>query len=294
MPNQTEQQKLEKILIDLKNQAKLKKVELEDLGRKVNSLLDEKLSIVNSINDTRQRLANLTAEKKKLEADNRAVGIFIKDQREALDKESIVLNTDKEKFEDAEAQFEANKQKIMDSFRAKEKDLAKDKQATKEAEQKAKEEIQKYEDMQGLLNTELTKLKKLQQEYEKKTAESKVKQEELTVNLDKSKEIKAILDSKILETDNLKNQYEGLIKANENKATSLDKQQKEQANKTQELEEKIKIVIQKETNFVNRQAELDEREKQLNLKELRILKLAKDKDVQKELAQLEEELGIKK
>jgi len=293
MPNQ-EQQKLEKILAGLQSQIKNKKLELDTIGKEVNKLLDEKLPIVNSISDTRQRLANLSAEKKKLEADNRTVQIFIKDQRDALDKEGIALNAEKDKFEDDKAQLEANKQKIVDSFRAKEKDLAKDKQATKEAEQKAKGEAKKSQDMQSLLDAELAKTEKLQKEYEIKAKESKAKQDEAIANLDKSKEIKTVLDSKIIEADNLKNQYEALVKVNEDKAISLDKQKEEQAKKEQTLEGKIEIVIQKETNFVNRQSELDEREKQLNLKELRILKLIKDKDVTNELAKLEEELGIKK
>jgi chromosome segregation ATPase len=285
---------LEKVMSDLQSQIKAKKLELETIGKEINSLLDEKLSLVNSINATRQKLTEFSDEKKELETDNRTVKIFIKDQRDELNKDKIALISAQDKFKTEQTKIETENKKAQDSIKNKEESLARDRQAAKETEQKAKDEAKKSQELQILLNAEISKTEKLQKEYETKTKESKAKQDEAIINLDKSKEIKAVLDSKIIETDNLKNQYENLIKANEAKTISLDKQIEENKKVAEELEVKNKSFIQKETSLVNRQIELNEREKQLDHKELRILKLAKDKGIQEEIKKWEEELGIKK
>lgn len=285
---------LEQIMSDLQTQVKNKRFELETIGKEINKLLDEKLSIVNSINNTRQKLTELSEEKKKLEAENRAIKIHIKDQKDELSKGIIALVSDRDKFKAEKTIFEEDRKKELANLKSKLENLAKDKQTTKEAEQIAKEEAKKSQGLQSLLNEELAKAEKLQKDYEVKFKENKIKQDETIANIDKSKEIKTILDSKIIGADNLKKQYENLIIASGAKITSLDKQIEDNNRKAEKLEDKSKSFIQIEVNLGNRQIELNEREKQLNLKELRILKLAKDKDVQKELAQLEEELGIKK
>ena len=253
---------LEKVMADLQNQIKNKKQELDNLGKEVNRLLDEKLALIQQINGLKDRCLELMKEQKKLNIETNELKDLIKKQKTDLEKEKIALSFAQEKFEAKEKLFETNKKKILDSFINKEKDIERDKKILQEKTRELNSAFAKYQDSQKLLDSELNKVELLAKDYQVKLKEFKDMQDELNTNIDRNKEIKVTLDNKILEIENLKKHQEALININQEKEKSLELQKIENDKKSHDLLEFKSQLDEKLVHISKAKKQLEEQEKQ--------------------------------
>lgn len=130
-------------------------------------------------------------------------------------------------------------------------------------------------------------------EYQEKLKSLDSRQIEAIKNLEKSEELKKILNAKIKENDATKIQLGNLQEVNRRLQRELDNRVAETINKVKRLDTAILTAKKKKEMLVfkiNQQTELD---KEIEVRRLRVEKLARDKGIAKELKQLEKELKQK-
>jgi len=265
------QQSIEKFILSLER----KKTEID---KDIASLKATKEALTGEISEIRGKKDGLLNDLK-VEASNLASE---KELFKAQKKELLAIRLDNDKvLEEAKREQEKNKLSA-ENIKSERSNLNK---ARIELE-KEKETLKKHK---VDIKLQLDEVGVARREYQDKLKDLSVKTQEIGDNFLRAKRVKDTLDTRLNEAEKMKIQLQGEI----NKSILLQEETKKINEGLASFRDREKELEQTKLSFEKMIEEQSKKEAEIEIRRLRVEKLARDKSVLKELKDLEDELGAK-
>ena len=281
--------------------------EYDKIRQDVVSLAEKKLKLQKDVelasNDYVETLNNIKVVKefsKKLFEDNKA----LLNKKEILSKQVVELEVKQDRFLTSNNEKiaendkrDAHLKKLAEDIIDGEKKLKRKDVDLNEKEKKLLDEFHKVDVVKGVLTLKEKQLDKSIYDNKKEVERSRnvyidleKKQEELEKNFKSNVELKKKLEDKIREINVEQLRLETISKGLVIRDNDLYKMREEIIKQRVILDEEIKNAVRLQDSFERQSAELDVRDKKIEIRELRVKKLIHDNNLTKEIFELEKYL----
>jgi chromosome segregation ATPase len=282
-----------------------KEQELSDINKKVNALKKKSEAVVSDIKKLEGKKASLTDKieniKREITIGEDRKGLLTKEMNiasKALSEQQAKLTQEKQTTENLQEilnlntkEYNAKQAKLEQAKKdlSVEKDILKQDQQVFDAEKNKFYSKTKHEHERELNTIALKKEQELDI-LKKETAKVKQASAELDIKVKTAEAVQENSQLKIQETERVKQETEALKQQYQTAKDSVDKHLSELKQARAEADIQKKECESAKESFQRQIQALDTREKEIKIKELRVRKLIKDNQLDKELKQLEESL----